>query len=68
MKRHVRIKKRPKECVIVDENVSGTSRMTMANRAKGMKVVMFKIGTGPDLKEKNSLNLQEYMFVHPPLC
>jgi hypothetical protein len=42
--------------------------MTMANGARGMKVVMFKIGTEPDLKEKNSLNAQEYMFVHPPLC
>ena len=44
MKRHIRInKERPKECIIGDENVSGTSRMIMTNRARGMKVVMFRL-------------------------
>jgi hypothetical protein len=44
VKRHIRInKERPKECIIVDENVSGTSRMTMAKRARGTKVVMFRL-------------------------
>jgi hypothetical protein len=49
-----------KECKIVDENVR-TSRMTMAKRSD------IQIGTESDPKEKNSLDVQEYMCVHPPM-
>ena len=41
--------------------------MTMANRARGTKGTSdIRIGTDSDSKEKNSLDVQEYMFVHPP--